>query len=120
MSELATIPIIAAFDEIGSPTKRAAIEPLLSKTSAPETEPRDQRPVTLDVLSAQVVEQTATLADQHQQPAAAVVVVLVLAEVLGEVVDPFGQDRHLHLGRARVAVVVPEFGHDLLGGLHCA
>ncbi len=88
--------------------------------SAPETEAGDQAAISLDVLPAEVVEEPAPLADQHQQPAAAVMVVLVVAKVLGEVGDALREECHLDLGRAGIAVVVSVLGHDLLRGLHCA
>ena len=48
----------------------------------------DDGAVALDVVLADVVEEPPALADQHQQAAPAVVVLLVLLEVLVEVVDP--------------------------------
>src|SRR6185295_1558020 len=53
----------------------------------------------------EVLEEAATLADQHQQAATGVVVLLVGLEVVGEAVDPLGQQRDLDLGRAGVALV---------------
>ncbi len=47
-------------------------------------------------------------------------IALVGAKMLGEVVDPLGQQGNLHLGRPCVALVMAEFGNDLLGGLHNA
>ena len=91
-----------------------------SNVSAPQTQTSDEGPVAFDVLATEVVEQPPALADQHQQAAPAVVVVLVLTEMLSELVDPLGEQRDLDLGRSRVAVVVSVLGHDFLGGLHCA
>ena len=51
----------------------------------------------LDVHLAEVGEQPATLADQDQQTPAAVVVVLVKLQVLGELVDTTRQHRDLDL-----------------------
>src|SRR5690349_24392394 len=61
--------------------------------------------VAFGVLLAQVLEQTPALADEHQETAAGVVVLLVGLEVVGETVDPLGEERDLHLGRAGVALV---------------
>src|SRR5712664_2287404 len=61
--------------------------------------------VAFRVLLAQVFEQAPALADQHQETAAGVMVLLVSLEVVGETVDPFGEERDLHLGRAGVALV---------------
>ena len=62
----------------------------------------DERAVALEVVALQVVEQPAALADEHQQAAARVVVLAVLAQVLGELVDARGQQRDLDLGGAGV------------------
>src|SRR3990172_5983568 len=58
--------------------------------------------VALLVLAFHVVEQLAALAHHLEEPAARVVVLLVRLEVLGEMVDPRGEDRDLHLRRAGV------------------
>ena len=52
-----------------------------------QAELADQRAVALEVVLLQVVQQAAALADEHEQPAARVVILLVLAQVLGEIVD---------------------------------
>ena len=49
-------------------------------------------------VALQVVQQPAPAADHLQQAAPRVVVLLVRLQVLGEPVDPLGQDRDLHLG----------------------
>jgi hypothetical protein len=79
----------------------------------PESQLRDELAVALDVVPREVIELAATLADHHQQPAPRVVVLLVLAQMLGQVVDALGQKRDLHLRRARVALV----GGELLDHL---
>src|SRR5699024_11010615 len=56
--------------------------------SAAQTQAGDERAVALDVDLLQVLEHPATLADQEQQSATRVVVVLVLLEVLREILDP--------------------------------
>src|ERR1700730_190182 len=65
----------------------------------------DELLVAVAVLRLEIVEQTAPLADQLEQAAPRVVVLLVRLEVLGEVVDPLRQERHLHLGGPGVALV---------------
>jgi hypothetical protein len=72
---------------------------------APQPHLGDDRAVPLDVVLPDVVQEAAALADQHQQAAPAVVVLLVLLQMLVEVVDPLGEDRDLDLGRAGVGVV---------------
>src|SRR6185312_9579554 len=58
----------------------------------------DDRLIAALVGLLQVPKQRAALRDQHQQAAARVVVLLVGLEVLGEVRDALGEDRHLHFG----------------------
>src|SRR5205085_3739610 len=80
--------------------------------SSPQPELLDESAVAVEVLALEVVEQPPPLADEHQQAAPRVVVVLVLAEVLGEVVDAAREQRDLHLGRARIRVGLAELLDD--------
>src|ERR1035438_1230639 len=66
----------------------------------------DQGGVALLALLLEVVQQAAALADHDHETAAAVVVLGVGLEVLGEVVDALGENRDLHLGRTRVRLVL--------------
>src|SRR5690606_29835837 len=76
------------------------------------------RAAPLDVDLGQVGEQPLALADQDQQAPTAVVVMLVDLQVLGELVDAPSQQRDLHLGRPRIALLGAELPNDLsLGGL---
>src|SRR5947209_5229718 len=79
-----------------------------------EPEALDGRAVALDVLPLQVVEQAAAAADHLEQAAAAVVVLGVGLEVLGQLDDAMRQDRDLHLGRTGVALMRPVLVDDLL------
>ena len=74
------------------------------------SETGDQPPVPLDVVVLHVVEQPAAAANEHEEPTTTVMVFLVDLQVLGEVVDPLGQERNLDLGRARVGRVGPVLG----------
>src|SRR5699024_2984826 len=69
------------------------------RRSAAQAEALDQRPVALDVGLLEVAQQALALADEQQQTTTGVVVVLVLARVLGELLDAVRQQRDLHLGR---------------------
>src|ERR1700694_670225 len=75
------------------------------RPSPPEPELGDDRSVPLDVGALQIVQQPAALADQLQQPAPRVVVVGVRLEMVGEVIDPFAEDRDLDFGRPGVLLV---------------
>jgi hypothetical protein len=61
----------------------------------------------------QVVQQPPASADQDQQAAPRVVVLLVLAQVLRELVDAEGHERDLHLCRAGVGLGAAELGREL-------
>src|SRR5437660_7592481 len=85
--------------------------------SAADAEPLPDRAVAVDVLLGQVLQQPAAAADQQQQPAAAVVVVFVHLQVLGQVVDPPGQQRNLDFRRTGVTLTGRVLRQDLfLGG----
>src|SRR5699024_1731460 len=70
-----------------------------------QTQFSDQSAVTVDVLLLQIGKQVAAAADHLEQAAAAVVVVLVALQVLGQVVDARGQQRDLDLRGTGVALV---------------
>jgi hypothetical protein len=48
-------------------------------------------------LTTQVVEESPALTDHQQQTTTAVVVVLVVSKMLGQMVDPLGEQSHLNL-----------------------
>ena len=56
-----------------------------------EPELQDQRAVRLEVRALEVAQEPSAPADQRQQPTAAVMVMLVHPQVLGELVDAEGQ-----------------------------
>ena len=70
-----------------------------------QTQLSDQGTVTVDVLLLQIGQQIAAAADHLEQAAAAVVVMLVGLEVLGQVVDTSGQQSNLNLRRTGVTLV---------------
>ena len=61
--------------------------------------------VALEVGALKVVEEAAAAADEHQEAAPGVVVAAVLAQVLGEAVDPLGQLGDLDLDVPGVVLV---------------
>jgi hypothetical protein len=79
-----------------------------------ETEIVDQLAVAIDVRSLQVFEQTAPLAYHHEQAAATVVILLVLAKVVGELVDPGREQRDLNWGAAPIGFVQLVFADDFV------
>src|SRR5215469_10143402 len=61
---------------------------LRSAGSTPEVEPVDQLLVAAGVLALQVFEQAPALADHHQQATPRMEILVVAAEMLGEILDP--------------------------------
>src|SRR5574343_363323 len=82
---------------------RAALSWLRSGLFA-QTETGDQGAIALDVLALQVVEQLAALGNQAQQTTAGVMILGVLLEVWGQVVDASGQQRNLDFRRTGVTL----------------
>lgn len=63
------------------------------------------RLITGQVGVMQVVEQTAALADHHQQAPTGSVIFFVTLQMLGQMVDALGQERDLHVGGTGVLFV---------------
>ena len=74
----------------------------------------DDRAVTLDIDLLQVAKKVSSVADHLQHAAAAVVVLVVGLEVLGQSVDAMGKDRDLNLGRTGVALMGGVLRNDSL------
>ena len=70
-----------------------------------QAELANDRAVTLDIVLLQVVQQTSSVTDHLLQTAAAVEVLLVGLQVLGQVSDAVGQNSNLYFGRTCVALV---------------
>src|SRR4051812_14830382 len=83
---------------------------------------RDQFGVALAVGLPKIIEKRAALVDEHQQAAPAVIVLGVRLEMLGQIGDPLGKDRDLHLGRTGIGlapgIVVDDFLLALGGHRH--
>ena len=63
------------------------------------------RLITVQVVVAQILQQTPALADHHQQTASRAVILSVVLQMLGQMIDPLREQRNLHVRRPRVAVV---------------
>ena len=72
-------------------------------SSAAQSELFDQRLVAAFVLALQIVEQAAALRHQSEQATAGMIVLLVVLEVLGQVLDALGQNGDLYFRRPGVA-----------------
>ena len=60
------------------------------------------RLIAVQICVLQVFEQAAALADHHQQPAARAVILFERLQMFGQMVNPLGQQRNLHIRRTRV------------------
>src|SRR5271156_6354383 len=80
---------------------------------AAQTEIGDEFAIPLQIFFLQVPEQTPALTDLDEQAAAAVVILLVDLEVLGELVDRSGQDRDLDVCGSGISRRARVFGRDL-------
>ena len=76
--------------------------------------PSDRRAIPLDVLARQIRQQTTPLSHQLEQSAPGVEVVLVLAEVIGQPVDPLGEESDLNLRRTGIIRVGAKLRNDRL------
>ena len=71
----------------------------------PESKISDDLAVTFEIRSPQIVEETAPSSDHFEQPATAVMILRVGAEVVGEVVDSRGEKSDLNFGRAAIGLM---------------
>src|SRR5207253_4138922 len=79
---------------------RSNFHPPCSWELAAQAELLDEGAVALEVVLLQVVQKAAAPPDELEQPAPRVMVVLMDAQMLGQLVDPLRQHRDLHLRRA--------------------
>jgi hypothetical protein len=81
---------------------------------ATKSETLNERTVTRNVNVGEVTEETAALADEEEKSATRVVVVLVLLEVLGQILDARGEQCNLNLRGSSVTGVRCVFFDDRL------
>src|SRR5207302_5601667 len=72
-----------------------------------ETQLVDELPIPLQVVALQVLEQAPALRNHPQEAALPVKVLGVDPEVIGEAVDPLGEQRDLDRSRPRIPLVPP-------------
>src|SRR4029450_8684721 len=80
----------------------------------PQAQLLDQCSVTLEILTLQIVQEPAATTDEHEQPAARVVVLRVRPKVLGQLVDARREQRDLHLRGAGIGLSAAVLADDLL------
>src|SRR5260221_5507690 len=74
---------------------------------AADSQPLDQRLVATRVDTGEIIEQLAALRHELEQSTPGMVVLDVALEVLGQIVDAFRKNGHLHLWRSSVAGLGP-------------
>lgn len=79
-----------------------------------QAETGDGQPVSLNVLVAEVRQEPPSPPDQLKKAASRVMIMPMRPEVVGEAIDPFGQEGDLDLRRPRIGVVDPEIGDDVV------
>jgi hypothetical protein len=84
-----------------------------ARPSPPQPELGDQRPVALDILTLEIAQEPAPLAHQLEQPTARVLIVLVVFEMVGEVIDSFREDGDLDFRRPGVLLAPTVVSDDL-------
>jgi len=77
-------------------TRNGVATPGVSGFLAPDPEPGDQRPVSLDIVVPHVVEQAAPATDELHESSPGVVISPVDLEMLGQMIDASCEERHLH------------------------
>lgn len=86
-------------------------------TLAAQSKPLDECPITLGILLIQVPEQPAPATHHLEQTTSGMMIVRMIAKMLGQRVDPFGQKRDLNLGRAGIGLVPLVLVYDLVSML---
>lgn len=81
-------------------------------TLPPDPQALYQGSILRHILTPDVLEQPLALPNHFEQPEPGVVILAVGFEVVGQVVDPAGEQRDLDFGRAGVALVHSEVGDD--------
>ena len=77
-----------------------------------EAELLEELVILRQVVALEIVQQLAAAGGHLEEATAAVEILAVRAQVLGQVIDPGGEQRDLDLGRAGVFVVDFVFGDD--------
>jgi hypothetical protein len=75
----------------------------------PEAQFLDDLPVSADIRTPQVVQETFATSDHLEESTTAVVILLVEVEVISQIVDLLGEQGDLNAGRASVGLVCPVF-----------
>src|SRR5207247_11344750 len=85
-----------------------------------ETQLVDELPIPFQVVALQILEQAPALRDHPEEAALPVEVLGVHPEVIGEAVDPLGEQRDLDRGWPRVSLVLPVLPDRRRLVVHCS
>ena len=109
-----TVPIVgvalAANPAAGAVLSERAPGPYRTRAPrhlSPQTELIDELSIAVKILPLQIVEQATSLAHDPHQPTTRMMILLVVLEVLGELVQALGQKTHLNLCRTGVSGMPP-------------
>ena len=92
--------------------KKERPRPLLLPTLPTKAELRDECPVSLDIVTPEIIEQSPATTHKHEQAAAGVMILAVGLQVLGQVFDAPRQQCYLHFGRSGISTVSPVFANS--------
>jgi len=87
---------------------------------APQAQLGDEASIPIRILTTQIVEKPSTPTDHQEQTATTVMIMPVVTEMPRQMVDPLGEEGHLYLGRAGVALMSAVLGNNLGSCFHCA
>jgi hypothetical protein len=90
-----------------------------ARRSPPQPQLGDQGPIALDILALEIAQQPAPLAHQLEQSAPRVLIVLVVFQVVGEMVDPLREDGDLNFRRPGVLLAASVVGDYLCFRCRC-
>ncbi|CCV03230.1 hypothetical protein MESS2_1030087 [Mesorhizobium metallidurans STM 2683] len=85
-----------------------------ANSSTAQTELLDQRLIARVILALEIIKQAAALGDESEQTTAGMVILLVVLEMIGQVLDALGKDGHLDFRRPGIALGGCEFSHQFL------
>ena len=79
----------------------------------------DDGTIPLDIVAFDVVEQSTTLAHQHQQPPAGVVIFFMHLQMFGQIGDSVGEQSNLNFRGAGIGIVLFVFFNQSFFGFRC-
>ncbi len=97
----------------GRQTKKKRVAPLIFGLLS-QIQPAQQRAIPFQITVLEIIQQAAAMADHLQQTATGMMIFLVILQMLGQLVDPVGQNGDLNFRRTCVPFMATVFENDLL------